>query len=508
MLAFVFSLAFFGSIYPASGLAQSSLSNQESADKVAASLATNFPRCDLTVSYKKGHVKIFGNVASESTARDIIDHVLNIKGVTVISVENCLKVAGRSVGFFPSYLNKRSIYQVSGGVQPSLSNQAAADKIAQSLAARFPRYDIIVSYRNGQLELQGEVGSAAMAREVVEYVRNIDGVTVNSVENHLHVGRRGAGFIPANPNNTNNAINSLPPRNNIIPSRPAPTLTPDTFANLNEAARPEIANPNPLTGRRYEGRETSPLAVAPVPMPTPSPTPSRIDDRTLLIATSEREPDYSNILAPNPNSTLGNERNNYDDNFTDDENNVPLNNNVPVPNYNNYNYNNNRSSAMRPAYRPAVSAPLPLYSPPANYNNNRNYGVTYVANNPNNPNPNNAYTQAPPSYGAVPAPAYGNTPYYGATGPMPSAYNQPYLPQYAWPTYASYPNYAQVSYPRSYSMQAWPYIGPFYPYPQAPLGWRQVTLKYDHARWWLDFNDGEPSGPLSPLFRQPTGYRY
>ena len=30
-------------------------------------------------------------------------------------------------------------------------------------------------------------------------------------------------------------------------------------------------------------------------------------------------------------------------------------------------------------------------------------------------------------------------------------------------------------YPKQYSPTAWPFIGPFYPYPQVPLGWRKVT---------------------------------
>ena len=98
--------------------------------------------------------------------------------------------------------------------------------------------------------------------------------------------------------------------------------------------------------------------------------------------------------------------------------------------------------------------------------------------------------------------------YHGPQGPLPGHYNQPHLPDYAWPAYANYPNYAQVSYPRSYSPQAWPYIGPFYPYPQVPLGWRKVTLEHSNGWWWLDFDDGTPSGPFSGLFRQPLRYTY
>ncbi len=65
----------------------------------------------------------------------------------------------------------------------------------------------------------------------------------------------------------------------------------------------------------------------------------------------------------------------------------------------------------------------------------------------------------------------------------------PNLPGYAWPSYAAAPNYAGVSYPQQYSPQAWPYIGPFYPYPQVPLGWRKVSLEWDDGWWQLDFSD-------------------
>jgi hypothetical protein len=63
------------------------------------------------------------------------------------------------------------------------------------------------------------------------------------------------------------------------------------------------------------------------------------------------------------------------------------------------------------------------------------------------------------------------------------------MPGYAWPSYASYPNYAALTYPKQYSPTAWPYIGPFYPYPQVPLGWRKVCLEWDDGWWFLDFSD-------------------
>jgi hypothetical protein len=103
----------------------------------------------------------------------------------------------------------------------------------------------------------------------------------------------------------------------------------------------------------------------------------------------------------------------------------------------------------------------------------------------------------------IPSPTYGNvsaTRQVGVVGPpmacngpmqaqMPVAGDAPSLPCYAWPTYAAHPNYAAVTYPGQYSASTWPYIGPFYPYPQVPLGWRKVTLEWDDGWWWLDFNN-------------------
>jgi hypothetical protein len=72
-------------------------------------------------------------------------------------------------------------------------------------------------------------------------------------------------------------------------------------------------------------------------------------------------------------------------------------------------------------------------------------------------------------------------------GIAPARYDHPSMPGHAWPSYAAYPNYAAVTYPKQYSPSAWPYIGPFYPYPQVPLGWRKVTLEWDDGWWMLDF---------------------
>ncbi|SFI27859.1 BON domain-containing protein [Planctomicrobium piriforme] len=83
----------------------------------------------------------------------------------------------------------------------------------------------------------------------------------------------------------------------------------------------------------------------------------------------------------------------------------------------------------------------------------------------------------------APMPQYGNVQQTGH-----HIYNQPNMPNYAWPTYAPYDNSAAISYPTQYDASAFPYIGPYYPYPQVPLGWRKSTLEWDDGYWSLKFD--------------------
>ena len=70
-----------------------------------------------------------------------------------------------------------------------------------------------------------------------------------------------------------------------------------------------------------------------------------------------------------------------------------------------------------------------------------------------------------------------NMPSYDMTGPK--------MPPYAWPTYAPYPNVSRVAYPQAYPYNAFPFIGPFYPFPKVPLGWRSVKLEWDDGHWYM-----------------------
>ena len=90
---------------------------------------------------------------------------------------------------------------------------------------------------------------------------------------------------------------------------------------------------------------------------------------------------------------------------------------------------------------------------------------------------------------AVPAPMMGGNPDIEPLplGPSGGGMNMgaPPLPNHAWPTYAPYPNMSRVAYPTAYPTNAFPFIGPFYPFPKVPLGWRSVTMSYEDGHWWL-----------------------
>lgn len=72
-------------------------------------------------------------------------------------------------------------------------------------------------------------------------------------------------------------------------------------------------------------------------------------------------------------------------------------------------------------------------------------------------------------------------------GPNPTMQPPP-LPPYAWPTFAPYNNYSRVAYPQAYPYEQWPFIGPMYPFPRVPLGWRSVSLTWEDGHWWFHRN--------------------
>ncbi len=103
------------------------------------------------------------------------------------------------------------------------------------------------------------------------------------------------------------------------------------------------------------------------------------------------------------------------------------------------------------------------------------------------PIPQQAQSQIPVRPG-IPQTVYGEpagaTDAYGQPG-NPNEMGTPPLPGNAWPTYAPYNNYSRVAYPEAYPACAWPFIGPFYPFPRVPPGWRSVKLEWQDGHWWF-----------------------
>jgi hypothetical protein len=91
----------------------------------------------------------------------------------------------------------------------------------------------------------------------------------------------------------------------------------------------------------------------------------------------------------------------------------------------------------------------------------------------------------PPPVSTAPGTPAEPMPLYAAPQPGPYDVNQPKMPPYAWPTYAPYNNYSRVAYPEAYPYNAWPFIGPVYPFPKIPLGWRSVKLQWEDGHWYF-----------------------
>jgi hypothetical protein len=98
--------------------------------------------------------------------------------------------------------------------------------------------------------------------------------------------------------------------------------------------------------------------------------------------------------------------------------------------------------------------------------------------------------KAPQEQLGAPAPVPGSAVGMGADpmpingGPGGYALAPPTMPPYAWPTYAPYNNYSRVAYPNEYPHSAFPFIGPMYPFPKVPLGYRAIKLEWEDGHWW------------------------
>ena len=323
-------------------------------------------------------------------------------------------------------------------------NQQVAEAIADKLTDKYPEYPINVRYNSGVATLTGELYSAAQVNEAAAYVQSLPGVS-RVIHDKLTVVQSRTQ-IQAMPTSTRLG-------NNVIqqPVSEAPSVS----SAVTQPAAPVVTQSTSSAIAQVSGQMQGVTDFSQQQAPVRTPV-------APAIAAAPA------VMAPAP--TL-----------------APA---TPAPNF----------AAVAPA------APLATSMAQASYvDAPQDLGTTDFA---------------PPFSGqatitTAPAPTVaGGSNFSGMPMPMsaqvPTAgrYDQPNVPNYAWPAYAAPNNYAEVAYPKLYCPQAAPYIGPFYPYPQVPMGWRKVTLEWHDGYWWLDFDDGTANGPFSPLFRQPNPKRY
>jgi hypothetical protein len=346
---------------------------------------------------------------------------------------------------------------------PSPTDQEIAQRIADSLSrsGQMKGYSIAVKYKNGTARLEGWVRSSQQMSQAVDIVRQAP--EVQDVVNQL-------------------AIRQEPAVRRATPGKPA--TFPETAASQPIESEPQ---PAPIQNRY--------AAEAPVTAPSAVETAAYPSHARIVPAGSSRYAHRRARHAPQAEAPMA------DDGALPPPQGAP----VPVP-------VEEQPEAQFPTQEPLAEMPVaqapvaqqavarqPVAHRPTQVRRQPVRTVVHNRQPENVPVPVQGGMQPPvgapmgPRAG-VPAAQYAGGPlpaYVPGTGGgvAPAVYDQPYLPNYAWPGYAAYPNYAAVTYPKQYSPAAWPYIGPFYPYPQVPLGWRKVTLEWDDGWWFLDFSD-------------------
>ena len=342
-------------------------------------------------------------------------------------------------------------------------NQQIAEQIAAHLrnSGQLHGYKIAVKFQDGTAWLRGRVSSPEQLRIALQLAAQVPGV--HRVENELTVAvpETSTGNLPEIGSRWSNPF----PSSEVKPVSgeiPAPVLQPGS-----SAMGPE-QTPRPMGLSSLGLGRGQPPAFRGEPVPERLPPPSEGIARVSGVQTGPQ------ITSPDQVALASKYMERYEEPAAP----AAL-QPIPMP-----------QSAARPmpSMRTATRStprPIPVAMAPAGETS-----TPGVSAGPS-PVPTQPVAGSPIPVSGVPVSA----------GVAPVRYDQPHLPNYAWPSYAAYPNYAAVTYPKQYSPTAWPYIGPFYPYPQVPLGWRKVTLEWHDGWWWLDFDDGVAAKPFNGLFR-------
>ena len=333
------------------------------------------------------------------------------------------------------------------------SNQAVAEDIAKALrAAKLTGFDIEIKYKQGQATLLGKIADARQKQKASQVVGSVAGV--RRVNNQLAVLQAGQPTKPF----------AAPKQQIAAQPRPAIPTTPPTAGRLPAAITSQPTAAPVIETAALETDAASPInKVIPVAGQKPASSNQQLAQSVATALGEAQLTGYDiEIRAKNGVVTLGGAV------MTPQERVMVSQVVSRVPGVKNV---ANQLTLMAPQAMPQFPQSPMGQSP---FGPGPIMPASFQAGAPA-PGAGNPAIPAPPAYG------------HPGRGASHTVYDMPNLPNYAWPSYASYPNYAQLSYPKQYSASAWPYIGPFYPYPQIPLGWRQVQLEWDDGHWNLNF---------------------
>jgi len=311
------------------------------------------------------------------------------------------------------------------------SDQETAQHIADALrgSGRLVDYSIGVKYENGTAWLLGRVANEDQAREAIEMAEQLP--VVQRVVNSLEIK-------PTRPNKSAPTVAAAAPV-----AKPANTSFTNFFTKSSSTSKPS-APLDPLN-EQAPSQNLAPVAEPPrgeqVAASRMTKLQSQLKSALGLNATQQQVQAEAQLMA-------------YEDPSAEVQ----------------------QVAAQQPIRQTAATAQQPTVAAAR--------APQRVATRPAAPRPIARVAQANVGGPTGPAPAPMMASHHGAAN-----YDHPQMPGHAWPSYAAYPNYAGVTYPKQYSPTAWPYIGPFYPYPQVPLGWRKVTLEWDDGWWFLDFSN-------------------
>jgi len=344
------------------------------------------------------------------------------------------------------------------------SNQKVAVSIANALRkARLAGYEIDIEYKKGVATITGKISDEKQRAQVTQVVSNVDGVKI--VDNRLALLKTATpkGGDPNKKTFSLKPVKRKPSQQSLARSF-RPPVQQAGFNAPQGARQPNI---------QQIGLETAQQAPMP-PLPPNAQPPADNQEMANRVAKALSGAKFSGydmeIRFQNGTAILGGSVS------SPEERSRAMKITSTVPGVQQIDNRLKVDGKQVPPTVQQVGGQRPQFAPRPGMPMRPPQGAINPAMYQGGPVGPGAGMPGPPSYG------------HPGSGASHMVYNSPNLPEHAWPAYASYPNSAQISYPKQYSASAWPYIGPFYPYPQIPLGWRKAQLEWDDGNWSMNFN--------------------